>query len=128
MPLFLYLDEFHSFTTGSLASILSEARKYGLGSSRPAQYFDQIEIDQVRSPIFGNICCLRVSADDAEALSETVDFRADLRKRGDASQEIARIRMPRRFKQLLGLPGFDDLPVFHDGDAFTKLPHNPEVV
>ncbi len=75
-PFYAYLDEFHSFTTGSFASIMSESRKYGLGLVVAGQYIDQIEIDQVRSAIFGNcanICCFRVASADAQALAATLE-------------------------------------------------------
>ncbi len=32
-PFFLYIDEFHAFTTATIADMLSELRKYGLGIS-----------------------------------------------------------------------------------------------
>lgn len=76
IPFYLKLDEFHSFTTGSFASILSESRKYGLGLELAGQYLDQIEIDQVRSAVFGNcgnFCCFRVGNGDAQALAPTLD-------------------------------------------------------
>ena len=75
-PFYCYLDEFHSFATGSFASILSESRKYGLGLVMAGQYLDQIEIDQVRSAVFGNcgnFCCFRVSNDDAQAIASTLE-------------------------------------------------------
>ena len=80
-PFYCFLDEFHSFTTGSFASILSESRKYGLGLLLAGQYLDQIEIDQVRSAIFGNcgnFCCFRVGNEDAEAMADTLLARSDL--------------------------------------------------
>ncbi len=76
IPFYCYLDEFHSFTTGSFASILSESRKYGLGLVLAGQYIDQIEIDQVREAVFGNcgnLCCFRVSNKDASRLADTFD-------------------------------------------------------
>ncbi len=80
-PFYLKLDEFHSFTTGSFASILSESRKYGLGLELAGQYLDQIEIEQVRAAVFGNcgnFCCFRVGNADAEQLAPTLDCRVDL--------------------------------------------------
>ena len=79
-PFYLLLDEFHSFTTQSFASILSESRKYGLGVALAGQYLDQIEIDQVRSAVFGNcgnFCVFRVSNEDAKRLAPTLESRVD---------------------------------------------------
>ncbi len=76
---FAYLDEFHSFTTGSFASIMSESRKYGLGMVLAGQYLDQIEIDQVRSSVFGNcgnICSFRIGNDDANQIAPTLETKA----------------------------------------------------
>ncbi|MCP4381559.1 MAG: type IV secretory system conjugative DNA transfer family protein [Hyphomicrobiales bacterium] len=78
-PFYCYLDEFHSFTTGSFASIMSESRKYGLGLVLAGQYLDQIEIDQVRASVFGNcgnFCSFRVSTADAADLADTLNYRA----------------------------------------------------
>lgn len=76
IPFYAYLDEFHSFTTGSFASIMSESRKYGLGLVLAGQYLDQIEINQVQSSVFGNcgnIICFRIGNKDAEVIAPTVD-------------------------------------------------------
>ena len=80
-PFFCYLDEFHSFTTGSFASIMSESRKYGLGLVLAGQYLDQIEIDQVKASVFGNcgnFCSFRVSTNDAQAIAQTLEYRSAL--------------------------------------------------
>ncbi len=42
-PFFLYIDEFHSFTTTAFADMLSESRKYGLGLFLSHQHCSQIE-------------------------------------------------------------------------------------
>ncbi len=80
-PFFCYLDEFHSFTTGSFASIMSESRKYGLGLVLAGQYLDQIEIEQVKASVFGNcgnFCSFRVSNQDAHAIADTLGQRPTL--------------------------------------------------
>ncbi len=67
----VYLDEFHNFTTLSLATMLSELRKFHVGFILVHQYIAQLG-DEVRAAVFGNvgtICCFRVGADDAEALA-----------------------------------------------------------
>lgn len=67
---YLYVDEFQNFATDSFATILSEARKYGLNLTVANQYISQMS-DTVRDAVFGNVgtmVTLRVSADDAPML------------------------------------------------------------
>jgi len=69
---FLYIDEFQNFTTDSISSILSEARKYKLNLIIGHQFIDQLD-DKIREAVFGNvgsIIALRVGADDAEYLEK----------------------------------------------------------
>lgn len=71
-PFYLYVDEFQNFATDSFATILSEARKYGLNLTVANQYTSQMS-DTVRGAVFGNVgttVSLRVSADDAPALAK----------------------------------------------------------
>jgi len=71
-PFYLYVDEFQNFATDSFATILSEARKYGLNLTVANQYISQMS-DTVRNAVFGNVgtmICFRVSADDAPILSK----------------------------------------------------------
>ncbi len=71
-PFYLYVDEFQNFATDSFATILSEARKYGLNLTVANQYISQMT-DTVRDAVFGNVgsmICFRVSADDAPILSK----------------------------------------------------------
>jgi hypothetical protein len=42
-PFFLYLDEFHNFTTLSLVTMMSELRKFGLGLTLAHQYIHQLD-------------------------------------------------------------------------------------
>jgi hypothetical protein len=70
-PFMLHIDEFPSFTTEAFASLLPEARKYGLGLTLIHQ-----SISQVPSPIFdavlgnaGSLIAFRVGANDAGELS-----------------------------------------------------------
>jgi DNA helicase HerA-like ATPase len=68
---YLYVDEFQTFATSSLAGILQEARKYRLNLILAHQYLGQLE-DQVREAIFGNvgtIVAFRVGAEDAQYLA-----------------------------------------------------------
>jgi len=67
---FLFLDEFHNFTTDAFTSILSEARKYRLCLALAHQYIEQVPLP-VRSAVFGNVGSLisfRVGNSDAEVL------------------------------------------------------------
>jgi DNA helicase HerA-like ATPase len=69
---FLYLDEFQSFTTLSLTTMLSELRKYRVGLVLVHQYLAQLSLP-VRDAILGNagtIVCFRVGLMDAEVLAK----------------------------------------------------------
>ena len=71
-PFYLYVDEFQNFATDSFATILSEARKYGLNLTVANQYIGQMT-ETVRDAVFGNVgttISFRVSADDAPILSK----------------------------------------------------------
>jgi hypothetical protein len=71
-PFYLYVDEFQNFATDSFATILSEARKYGLNLTVANQYISQME-DTVRNAVFGNVgttVSFRISADDAPILGK----------------------------------------------------------
>lgn len=74
---FLYIDEFQNFITDSIATILSEARKYRLNLILGHQYIGQLVPKQgdtkVRDAVFGNvgtICAYRVGVDDAELMAK----------------------------------------------------------
>lgn len=70
-PFYLYVDEFQNFATDSFATILSEARKYGLNLTVANQYIAQM-LPEVRDAVFGNvgsIISFRTSADDARAMA-----------------------------------------------------------
>lgn len=71
-PFYLYVDEFQNFATDSFATILSEARKYGLNLTVANQYISQMS-DTVRNAVFGNVGTMisfRASADDAAILAK----------------------------------------------------------
>lgn len=73
VPFYLYIDEFQNFTSvESLASILSEARKYRLALTIAHQYTAQLG-DALRAAVFGNVgtlVCMRVGFEDARLLAE----------------------------------------------------------
>ena len=69
---YLYVDEFQNFTTLSLASMLSELRKYRINMIFAHQYLSQLD-PQVRDAILGNvgtIISFRIGVTDAEILEK----------------------------------------------------------
>jgi len=71
-PFYLYIDEFQNITTDSVATILSEARKYKLGLIIAHQFIAQIT-PEIRDAVFGNVGSIvsyRVGTDDAEYLEK----------------------------------------------------------
>ena len=70
-PFFLYADEFQSFTTLSVASMLSELRKYGLGMTLAHQYLHQLEPEILHAVLgnAGSLIAFRVGAEDAPVLA-----------------------------------------------------------
>lgn len=72
---YLYLDEFQNVTTPSIATILSEARKYRLDLIVAHQFIGQLS-DPIRLAVFGNVGSLasfRIGADDAEFIQKQFD-------------------------------------------------------
>ncbi len=69
---YLYIDEFQNFTTDSIATILSEARKYRLNLILAHQFIPQLT-EEIRNAVVGNVGSLgafRVGANDAEFLEK----------------------------------------------------------
>lgn len=69
-PFYLYVDEFQNFATDSFATILSEARKYGLNLTVANQYIAQMSME-VKDAVFGNVgsvIAFRMGADDARVM------------------------------------------------------------
>jgi hypothetical protein len=69
---YLYIDEFQNFTTDSIVTILSEARKYRLNLVLAHQYIPQLT-QEIRDAVLGNvgtIAAFRVGANDAEFLEK----------------------------------------------------------
>ena len=66
-PFFVYVDEFQHFVTDSLATMLSESRKFGLGLVLAHQYLAQLT-DPIRDAVLGNVGSMvifRLGAHDA---------------------------------------------------------------
>ncbi len=72
---YLYLDEFQNITTDTIATILSEARKYRLNLTIAHQFIKQLK-EPIRDAVFGNagsFVVFRVGPDDAEYLKNIFD-------------------------------------------------------
>jgi hypothetical protein len=73
---YLYIDEFQNFTTDSIASILSEARKYGLNLIIAHQYLGQLIKGQdasIKEAVFGNVgtwVLFKIGSEDAETMEK----------------------------------------------------------
>ncbi|MBU0530873.1 MAG: type IV secretory system conjugative DNA transfer family protein [Candidatus Uhrbacteria bacterium] len=74
---YLYMDEFQNFVTGSIATILSEARKYRLDLIMAHQYLGQLVSEggktEVRDAVLGNagtMLVCRIGVDDTEVLAK----------------------------------------------------------
>ena len=68
---FLYMDEFQNFSTDSIATILSEARKYRLDMIMAHQFIGQLD-EKIKDAVFGNagsLISFRVGTDDAQYLA-----------------------------------------------------------
>ncbi len=66
----LYIDEFQNFTTDSISTILSEARKYRLNLVMAHQFIAQLA-EKIKGAVFGNvgsIIAFRVGPEDADFL------------------------------------------------------------
>ncbi|MCB1130046.1 MAG: type IV secretion system DNA-binding domain-containing protein [Verrucomicrobiae bacterium] len=71
-PFLLVVDEFQNVVTDRFASILSEARKYGLGIVLSHQYLGQL-LPEIRSAALGNVGSMllfRTGGADAEILAK----------------------------------------------------------
>lgn len=69
-PFYLHIDEFQNISTPSIASILSEARKYKLGLTMAHQFIAQLD-PVIKDAVFGNVgsmAVFRVGNEDAQAL------------------------------------------------------------
>lgn len=74
-PFFIYVDEFQSFTTLMLATMLPELRKYGVGMVLANQYLHQLD-PAIRSAVLGNagtIVSFRVGAEDAAFVARELE-------------------------------------------------------
>jgi DNA helicase HerA-like ATPase len=66
------MDEFQNITTNSIATILSEARKYKLSLCIAHQFIAQLD-ENIKNAVFGNVGSIisyRVGSEDAEYLEK----------------------------------------------------------
>jgi hypothetical protein len=71
-PFYLYIDEFQNITTNSIATILSEARKYRLSLNIAHQFTAQLQ-QNIKDAVFGNVGSMvsfRISSEDATLLEK----------------------------------------------------------
>ncbi len=69
---YLYLDEFQNFTTDTVGTILSEARKYRLNLNLTHQFVGQLT-DPIRDAVFGNVGTVvsyRIGVEDTELMAK----------------------------------------------------------
>ncbi len=69
---YMYIDEFQNFATPSIATILSEARKYKLSLTIAHQFIAQLE-ENIRDAVIGNVgtkISMRIGTTDAEFLEK----------------------------------------------------------
>ena len=77
---FLYIDEFQNYTTDSIATVLSEARKYRLALIMAHQYIGQLvrenQDTKIKDAVFGNvgsIFCYRIGVEDSETMAKVFE-------------------------------------------------------
>jgi hypothetical protein len=69
---YLYVDEFQNITTNTIATILSEARKFRLSMTMAHQFVSQLT-KEIKESVFGNVgtmAVFRIGADDAEYIAK----------------------------------------------------------
>lgn len=69
---YLYIDEFQNVTTDSIATILSEARKYRLDLTITHQFVGQLK-EEIKKAVFGNVGSVinfRIGSDDTEFMAK----------------------------------------------------------
>ena len=100
VPFFLYIDEFHHFVTPSISSILSGARKYGLGLVLAHQEMRQLKSrsEEVMSAVLSNAytrIAFRLGDQDARVLADGLSFfeASDLQNLG-IGEAVARMERP----------------------------------
>lgn len=70
-PFYVYVDEFQSIATEGFVTLLSEARKFGLGLTLANQFVAQVRNTTIMSAVLGNagtVVCFRLGDVDAERM------------------------------------------------------------
>jgi hypothetical protein len=96
-PVYLYIDEFQSFTTTAFANVLSQSRKFKLFMTMSHQFLEQLP-DQLKSAVLGNAgtsILFRAGAEDASLMSRHMGL--------DEQYREAHLKGP---EQLMTLPNF----------------------
>lgn len=78
LPFYAFIDEFQNFISEDFETILSEARKYGLGLTMAHQNLDQMDL-KLKASILGNVSTqviFRLSHHDAMQISHEMDKKA----------------------------------------------------
>lgn len=78
LPFYGFIDEFQCYIGEDFETILSEARKYGLGLTIAHQNLDQINL-KLKTSILGNVgtqIIFRLSHHDAMQMSQEMDLKA----------------------------------------------------
>lgn len=101
-PVFVYADEFQHFVTGSIATILSEARKYGVSLCLAHQYLAQLP-DWLLGAVLGNVgskFLFRIGVDDAKRLEAECAPEFDALQLVSTGKYSAVVRMLARGQEL----------------------------
>ncbi len=72
-PFYVYVDEFQSVATEGFITLLSEARKFGLGLVLANQFVSQIKNEKIIASILGNagsLVCFRLGETDAALMEK----------------------------------------------------------
>ena len=78
-PFFVYCDEFHAFTTGTIAGMLSELRKFKVGLVLAGQHTSQVS-ERMLDGILGNVgtqIVFRLGAKDAGLMGRQLGVEGD---------------------------------------------------
>ncbi|MDI9325280.1 MAG: hypothetical protein QM526_00630 [Alphaproteobacteria bacterium] len=79
VPFYFYIDEFQNFTTKSIGTILSEARKYRLSLTVAHQYMKQLPED-ILAAVLGNVgsfVSFRIGIEDADIIKKQFGSEVD---------------------------------------------------
>lgn len=105
-PFFLFVDEFQNVLTDAFVSMLTEARKYGLGVHLAHQYLEQLP-EHIRHAVLGNvrtILAFQLGATDATLLRNELDPEQE-EAESTLDNETLQFLPPRQFAIKLTLYG-----------------------